>query len=232
MFEYPVMPFGLMNAPAVFQHMMNDIFQDLLDVCVIIYIDDILVYSNNQGEHDKHVKIILERLRQHGLFAKLEKCSFDEDSVEFLGYIILPNGVHMDPKKVETILSWATPRSVHDIQSFLGFGNFYHLFVKDFSTITAPLTSLTCKDKVPFKWNSQAQSSFEALKSAFTTVPVLAHVDPGQPFIIEMDASDFAISAILSPYQDDGLLHPVAFYSRTFSSVEINYDVYDKELSM
>ena len=174
--------------------------------------------------------MVLEHLRQHGLFAKLEKCSFDEDSVEFLGYIVSPNGVHMDPKKVETILSWATPRSVHDVQSFLGFGNFYHLFVKDFSTITAPLTSLTCKDKVPFKWNSQAQISFEALKSAFTTAPVLAHVDPGQPFIIETDASDFALGAILSQYQDDGLLHPVAFYSRKFSSAEINYDVYDKEL--
>ena len=136
----------------------------------------------------------------------------------------------MDPKKVETILSWATLKSVHDVQSFLGFGNFYHLFIKNFSEITAPLTSLTHKDKVPFKWNSQAQSSFKALKAAFTTAPVLAHVDPGRPFIIETDASDFALGAILSQYQDDGLLHPVAFYSQKFSSAEMNYHIYDKEL--
>ena len=166
LFEYTVMPFGLTNSPAVFQHMMNDIFQDLLDVCVIVYIDDILIFSNNQEEHDQHVKIVLECLREHSLFAKLEKCSFDTDSVEFLGYIVSPTGVHMDPKKVETITSWATPKSVHDIQSFLGFGNFYRTFIKDFSEITAPLTSLTCKDKTPFKWNSQAQNSFDALKSS------------------------------------------------------------------
>src|ERR1700678_177120 len=145
------MPFGLTNAHTVFQHMMNDIFHDLLDVCVIIYIDDILIYSNNQEEHDQHVKIVLERLQEHGLFAKLEKCSFDEDTVEFLGYIVSPQGINMNPKKVEAIMSWATPKSIHDVQSFLGFGNFYSLFIKDFSEITAPLTSLTCKDKVPFK---------------------------------------------------------------------------------
>ena len=98
--------------------------------------------------------MVLEHLHEHGLFAKLEKCSFDENNVEFLGYIVSPTRIHMDPKKVDTIVSWATPKSVHDIQSFLGFGNFYCLFIKNFSEITAPLTSLTCKGKTPFKWNS------------------------------------------------------------------------------
>ena len=230
LFEYTVMPFGLSNAPAVFQHMMNDIFRDLLDQFVVIYVDDILIYSSTQEEHNQHVKIVLDQLRKFHLFAKLEKCSFDQDQVEFLGYMVTPHGVHMDSRKVDTLLSWATPKSVHDIQSFLGFANFYRIFIKGFSLVTAPLVSLTCKDKKPFAWNSNAQSSFEALKQAFTSAPILAHVDPSQPFILETDASDFALGAVLSQYQDDGLLHPVAFYSCKFSPAEINYNVYDKEL--
>ena len=129
-------------------------------------------------EHDQHVRTVLEQLRTHGLYAKLEKCSFDKDNVEFLGYIVSPKEVNMDPTKVETILSWAIPKSIHDVQSFLGFGNFYRLFIKNFSNITAPMTVLTHKDKGPFKWNLHAQGSFDTLKAAFTSAPVLAYVNP------------------------------------------------------
>jgi hypothetical protein len=174
--------------------------------------------------------MVLERLRQFKLYAKLEKCLFDQTQVEFLGYLVSPQGISMDPSKVDTLLSWAQPKSVHDVQSFLGFANFYCIFINHFSSITIPLNQLTHKTSKPFAWNDSAQKSFDHLKKAFTSAPVLVHVDPSRPFIIETDASDYALGAILSQYQDDHLLHPVAFYSRKFSPAEINYDVYDKEL--
>jgi hypothetical protein len=136
----------------------------------------------------------------------------------------------MDPLKVDTLLSWAQPHSIHDIQSFLGFANFYRIFIENFSGITTPLTKLTQKSAKPFTWTDGAEKSFVHLKKAFTSAPILAHANPLNPFIVETDASDFALGAILSQYQEDNLLHPVAFYSRKFTSSEINYDVYDKEL--
>jgi hypothetical protein len=135
----------------------------------------------------------------------------------------------MDKSKVETIQCWATPSSVKDVQRFLGFANFYHRFIKGYSKITTPLTTLTCKDK-PFSWNPTAQAAFDILKMAFTSTPILIHPDPAKPFIMETDASDFALGAIISQFGIDGLLHLVAFYSRKLTSAEINYQVYDKEL--
>jgi hypothetical protein len=145
LFEYLVMPFGLTNAPAVFQHLMNDIFRDYLDVFVVAYLDDILIFSETPEEHTQHVKLVLERLHQHKLYAKLEKCSFDQDHVEFLGYVISPHGIEMDPAKVDTITKWQTPSSVNDVQTFLGFANFYRRFIGAFSKLVTPLTQLTKK---------------------------------------------------------------------------------------
>ena len=229
-YEFLVMPFGLTNIPTTFQYMMNDIFQDLLDRCVVIYEDDILIYSTNQDEHNQNVKAVLKCLWLFGLDTKLETCLFNQTQVEFLGYIISPNGTSMDPLKVDTLLSWAQPRSIHDVQSFLGFANFYRIFIEKFSGIATPLTKLTQKSVKSFTWTDDAEKSFQYLKKAFTSAPILAHANPSKPFIIETDASDFALGAILSQYQEDNLLHPVAFYSRKFTSHEINYDVYDKEL--
>jgi hypothetical protein len=228
-FEYTVMPFGLTNAPAVFQHMMNDIFRQYLDQFVVVYLDDVLVYSRSVEEHEKHVKLVLQKLREMHLYAKLEKCEFDTDTVEFLGYVISPKGISMDKTKVNTLLSWATPKSVRDVQCFLGFANFYRAFIKDYSTMAAPLIALTRKNR-PFEWNSAAQNAFDKLKTLFTTAPILAHADPSRPFIVETDGSDFALGAVLSQVKDDGALHPIAFYSRKFSAAEINYQIYDKEL--
>jgi hypothetical protein len=159
----------------------------------------------------------------------LEKCEFDKSSVAFLGYVISPDGIFMDKSKVETIQCWATPSSVKDVQRFLGFANFYRRFIKGYSKIATPLITLTCKDK-PFSWNPTAQAAFDTLKMAFTSAPILIHPDPAKPFIVETDASNFALGAILSQFGIDGLLHPVAFYSRKLTSAEINYQVYDKEL--
>ena len=147
-FEYNVMPFGLTNAPAVFQHMMNDIFREHLDDFVVIYLDDILIFSKNEEEHEKHVRLVLEKLRKRGLYAKLEKCLFHQTEMEFLGFIATTEGLKMDPKKVEAIVSWEVPKTVRDVQCFLGFANFYQIFIKNYSQVAAPLTWLTCKDKL------------------------------------------------------------------------------------
>jgi hypothetical protein len=149
--------------------------------------------------------------------------------VTFLGYVISPDDIFMDESKVETIQCWATPSSVKDVQCFLGFANFYRRFIKGYSKITTPLITLICKDK-PFSWNPMAQAVFDTLKMAFTSAPILIHLDPTKPFIVEMDASNFALGTILSQFGIDGLLHPVAFYSRKLTNAETNYQIYDKEL--
>jgi hypothetical protein len=143
--------------------------------------------------------------------------------------VISPDGIFMDKSKVETIQCWATPSSVKDVQRFLGFANFYRWFIKGYSKITTPLTTLTCKDK-PFSWNPTAQAAFDTLEMTFTSAPILIHPDLAKPFIVETDATNFALGAILSQFGIDGLLHLVAFYSRKLTSAKINYQVYDKEL--
>ena len=139
------MPFGLTNAPSTFQRFMNDIFSDLLDVHVIIYLDDILIYSDNPADHKKHVCEVLHHLHANGLYAHPDKCRFSSDTIEYLGFILTKDGLKMDPSKVQTIQDWPEPRKVKDIQSFLGFANFYQCFISDYSDIVIPLTRLTHK---------------------------------------------------------------------------------------
>jgi len=145
-FEYTVMPFGLTNAPAVFQHLMNDIFREYMDEFVMVYLDDILIFSKDQETHDKHVGLVLATLRKHGLYAKMEKCEFDKSSVAFLDYVISPDGIFMDKSKVETIQCWATASSVKDVQRFLGFANFYHRFIKGYSYLVRDIKMATEED--------------------------------------------------------------------------------------
>src|SRR5882762_2720090 len=225
-FEWQVMPFGLTNSPAAFQRFMNDIFADMLDVCVIVYLDDILIYSDNIEQHREHVR---EVLRHNGLFAGINKCTFHADSVEYLGYILSPTGLSMDPAKVQTIQDWPEPRKVKDIQSFLGFANFYRRFIHEYSDIVIPLTRLTRKD---LKWNFSAacRDAFNQLKTAFLSAPVLTHWIPDTPMTVKTDASDYAIAAILSITLPDGEIHPVAFHSCTLTTLELNYDTHNKEL--
>jgi hypothetical protein len=197
-FEYTVMPFGVRNAPAVFQHMANDIFRDFLDIFIIVYLDDyILIYSKNQEEHEIHVHQTLQRLREYGLHAKLEKFSFDQNQVEFLGYIVSSSGIPMDPTKVQTILDCKTSQSVRDIQCFLGFANFYHKFIIDYSNIVLSLTQLTQKDQV-FIWSTNENSVFKGLKQAFLFAQILIHVEPAKCFVLKANASDFALGSVLS----------------------------------
>jgi hypothetical protein len=232
LFEYTVMPFGLCNAPGTFQSMINDVLRDLLDAGTVVYIDDILIYSENEEEHKALVKEVLERLKKAGLCVSLAKSKFHVVEVEYLGYHISSEGISMSQKKVSTIQDWSSPKTVKDIQSFLGFANFYRRFIEGFSRICRPMTELT-KDKVPFVWSNECEESFKLLKQKFMEAPILVHFFPERPTIVETDASDFALGAILSqevPATEGGSLHPVAFHSRKFKPAEINYDIHDKEM--
>jgi hypothetical protein len=207
---------------------MNDVFREFLDDFVVCYLDDILVFSKNEEEHINHVQLVLEKLRTAGLYAKLEKCVFHQPQVGFLGYIIYGEGLSMDPKKIRTITKWKKPATVRDIQCFLGFANFYRIFIRNYSKIAAPLTRLTRKDKL--EWNAEANQAFETLKKAFTMAPILTHPDFQKPFFLETDASDFALGAVLSQPDKDGRLHLVAFHSQKFTAAKINYEIHNKEL--
>ena len=223
------MSFSFTNAPTVFQQFINDIFSDLLDVCVVIYLDDILIYSNNMSEHHWHIKEVLKYLHKASLYAKVEKCKFHSKSVEYLGYILSPSGLTMSDDKIKIIQDWPEPKKVKDIQSFLGFANFYHWFIFNYLDIVISLTHLTWKD-IPWKFNSSCQDAFNSLKKAFTSAPILTHWIPDAQLIVETDASDYALAAILSVVNEDNEVHPVAFHSRTFTAAELNYDTHDKEL--
>ena len=228
-YEWLVMPFGLTNTPAVFQHFVNTIFADMLDVCIVVYLNDILIYSRDEISHKQHVQEVLRHLCQHSLYAKLEKCEFHPDSVEYLGYRLSPDGLTMAPEKVQTICDWPEPHKVKDIQSFLGFANFYHRFIFNYSDIVVPLTRLTRKG-APWNFSEECCRSFNALKHTFTTALVLMHFIPDVPITVETNASDYAVAGILSITLNDGQIHPVTFYSRTLTAPELNYNTHDKEL--
>src|SRR5215468_3274390 len=210
-FEWLVMPFGLSNAPAAFQRFMNDIFADMLDVSVVIYLDDILIYSDDMAKHRSHVREVLKRLRANGLFASEKKCVFHKSRVEFLGFILSPQGLSMDEEKVKVIQEWPPPHKVKDVQSFLGFANFYSCFIHDYSQIAIPLTRLTRKS-TEWAWTDECQHAFDSLKRSFTTAPILAHWSAHDDLVVETDASDYALAAIISTYVD-GDIHPIAFHS-------------------
>ena len=227
-FEYLVMPFGLTNAPSIFQSMMDKIFRDLIGVYVVVYLDDILIFSENEEEHANHVREVLRRLSENKLYCKLSKCTFFAKSIPFLGHVISAEGVSMDPEKVRCVQEWPVPTSVVEIQSFLGLANYYRSFIPSFSELAIPLTTLT-KKNVPFVWGELQQKAFESLKKEFDVGRVLAHPDISKPFVLETDASDVALGGVLSQYEGD-VLRPVAFYARQLAAAERNYEIYDKEL--
>jgi len=225
------MPFGLTNAPSTFQDMMNHVLSDLLDVGVLAYMDDILVFAVTREEHDRLVTEVFQRLRDNGLAVSPEKCVWRAQEVEFLGYVIGREGIKMANNKVEAVLSWKTPGSLTEVQLFLSFANFYQCFIKDYSKVARPLAELTKKNEgKKWAWNEEAEAAFLDLKRRFTTAPILSHFDAARPVIIEIDASDFAIEAVLSQRDEENRLHLVAFHSRKFQPVEINYEIHDKEL--
>ncbi|KAH9268950.1 hypothetical protein BASA83_009084 [Batrachochytrium salamandrivorans] len=228
-FEFLVMPFGLANAPAQFQRMMNSLFRDVIGKHVLVYLDDIVIYSDNMSDHIAQVQNVLRVLQDNGLYCKAEKCHFYKSEIKYLGYIISADGLRMDPSKISAVQSWPTPKKVRDLQVLLGFANFYRALIHDYSSMTTNLTKLFKKD-VPFVWGPEQEKSLQDLKTAFANSDFLTHPDDSRPFILETDASDYAISGVLSQYDDSNTLRPIAFYARQMNSAEQNYEIYDKEL--
>ncbi|KAL0180019.1 hypothetical protein M9458_025461, partial [Cirrhinus mrigala] len=230
-YEYLVMPFGLANSPSCFQAFVNEVFRDMLNRWVIVYIDDILIYSSSYSEHVTHVRAVLQRLISHQLYAKEEKCEFHLDKVSFLGYIISPEGVAMDERKVNAVLNWPRPTTLKELQRFLGFSNFYRRFIRNFSSVAAPLTAMVKRGASRLTWSQSALQAFDELRRRFTTAPVLHHPDPDSPFVVEVDASSTGVGAVLSQRQGEpAKMFPCAFFSHKLSPAEKNYDVGNREL--
>lgn len=224
------MPFGLSNSPAVFQALVNDMLRDKVNRFVFVYLDDILIFSQNEREHVQHVRRVLQRLLENRLFAKVEKCEFHTQSVSFLGFVLSPEGVRMDPAKVKAVADWPTPDSRKAVQRFLGFANFYRRFIRNFSQVALPLTNLTSIHK-RFEWSPQAQTAFSELKRGFISAPILSNPDPSRQFVVEVDASEVGVGAILSQRSSsDGRIHPCAFFSHRLTPSERNYDIGNREL--
>jgi hypothetical protein len=229
-FEYLVMPFGLTNAPASFQSFINNVLRKHLDRFVIVYVDDILVYSKSITEHVGHVRQVLQDLLANGIYCKLEKCQFHMDRTSFLGFIVSSDGISMDPDRIASIADWPVPTSVLELQIFLGFANFYRRFIEGYSRIISPITTLLRKGQ-EFNWTPEIQSAFDELKLRFTSAPILRHFDPALPIYLFTDSSGFALSGILCQIDPgDKRLHPIAFWSRKCLPAECNYHTHDREL--
>ncbi|GJP45154.1 hypothetical protein CLOM_g4567 [Closterium sp. NIES-68] len=227
-YEYLVMPFGLTNAPSTFQMTMNGAFRELLDKCVIIYLDDILIYSRSREQHLKDLDAVFTLLHKNRLITKGSKCDFLKQELEFLGHVVSTEGVKIDPRKIKTIQEWKPPTNLKELQSFLGFVNYVRCFIPNMAGLSAPLTD-RLKDHDCFWWGEKQQAAFDQLKIALTSPPVLRISDPNRPYEVVTDASDIAIGAVLLQDFDDGL-QPVAYESRKLQGAEKNYTVHDKEM--
>ena len=229
-FEPMVMFFGLTNSPATFQAMMNDLLRDLVvEEKVVVFIDDVMVATETEEGHDEIVEEVLRRLEENNLFVKPEKCVWKVREVRFLGVIIRENGVRMEKEKVQGVIEWPVPKSVKDVQKFLGLANYYRRFVKDFAKIARPLHEMTRKEN-KWNWGERQQKTFEELKEKFTTEPVLVTPDLDKEMRVEVDASDFAMGGVLSMKCEDEKWRPVAYISKSLNEAGRNYEIHDKEM--
>jgi len=229
-FEPTVMFFGLTNSPAMFQAMMNDLLRDLVvEEKVAVFIDNVMVVTKTEKGHDEIVEEVLRRLEENDLFVKPEKCVWKVREVGFLGVIIGEDRVIMEKEKVQGVIEWPVPKSMKDVQKFLGLANYYRQFVKDFATIAKPLHETTRKDK-KWNWGEKQQKVFEELKKRFTTEPVLVTPDLDREIRVEADASDFVTGGVLSMKCEDEKWRPVAYISKSLNEAERNYEIYDKEM--
>ncbi|XP_022641613.1 uncharacterized protein LOC106773250 [Vigna radiata var. radiata] len=224
-YEYVVMPFGVTNAPAIFMDYMNRIFRPFLDKFVVVFIDDILIYSKTREEHADHLRTVLGVLRERKLYAKLSKCEFWMEEVQFLGHVISAGGISVDPAKVQAVLQWERPKTVTEVRSFVGLAGYYRRFIENFSRIVAPLTQLTRKDH-PFAWTDKCESCFQELKQKLTSAPVLTIPDTGKPFEVFCDASHQGLGCVLMQEK-----RVVAYASRQLKVHEKNYPTHDLELA-
>jgi hypothetical protein len=228
-YKCKVLPFGLTNGPATFQHYMNETLMEYLDDFCTAYLDDILIYSEDPLQHQEHVRKVLLRLREAGLQADIRKCEFNVTRTKYLGFVISTDGVEVDPEKVEAIRNWKYPTTLKGVQSFLGFCNFYRRFIRDYGKIAAPLLQLTRKDYV-FQFDQDCVRAFDTLRTALTNAPLLTHFDVDRHCLLETDASDTVIAAVFSQLGIDGEWHPVAYFSKSMAPAEMNYPIHDKEM--
>src|SRR3954463_751465 len=224
-YEYSVMPFGVTNAPGVFMEYMNRIFHPYLDKFVVVFIDDILIYSKNEEEHAEHLRTVLELLKEKQLFAKLSKCEFWLEEVSFLGHVISKNGIAVDPTKIEAVSQWEAPKSVSEIRSFLGLAGYYRKFIEGFSKLALPLTKLTRKGQA-FIWDAKCEEGFQELKRRLTSAPILILPSPTESFVVYCDASLMGLGGVLMQNQQ-----VVAYASRQLKVHERNYPTHDLELA-
>ena len=224
-YEFAVMPFGLTNAPATFQRLMNRVFAGLLNNFVLVYIDDIVVFSKTTEQHFEHLQIVFDRLRKAGLRLKIKKCKLFQTQIDFLGHTVSAKGIQPDSSKVKAILEWPRPTTVKELQSFLGIINYYRRFIKDLAKIASPLYQLTKKGR-EYTWTNECQSAFDTLRQALISEPIMRAPDMSKPFILITDASKTGLGAVLSQVNElDGRDHAISYISRTLTAAERNYSV-------
>jgi hypothetical protein len=225
LYEYTVISFGLTNAPAYFMYLMNKVFMEYLDKFVVVFINDILVYSRNKEEHEGHLRLVLQKLRENQLYAQLSKCEFWLREFSFFGHVIIGGGIAVDPGKVRDVLNWEPPTTMSEIRSFLGLMGYYRRFIEGFSKIVKPLTSLLEKDK-KFIWSEACLNSFDELRKRLTTIPVFVMPEIHKSFDIYCDASKQDLGCVL---MQEG--HVIAYASRQLRKHEQNYPTHDLELA-
>ncbi len=209
--------------------MMNDILREFLDQVVVVYFEDIFIYSKTEEGHEKLVKRVLQRLMDKGMAGKIDKCEFNVKELDYLRYILSGTGVSVSDTVVQTIQEWKAPASQHDVQIFMGFANFYRRFIRNFSGVWKSIPDTLKGEKTNFVCSKACDIAFRFLKEQFTTAPILQHFDPSKETIMENDASNFAIAGLLSPRHEERL-HPTAFFSRKLNPAEMNYEIYNKEM--
>jgi len=218
------MPFGLTNAPSTFIRLINQVLKPLLGEFVVVYFDDILVYSKSEEEHANHLHQVLSILAQEEVYGNLEKCHFFTSQVIFLGYVVSAQGIHVDESKVQAIQDWPVPTSIQQVRSFHGLASFYRRFVRDFSTIVALMIEVLKAKR--FEWTEQAQKAFEEIKCKLTSAAMLALPSFSKVFEVECNASDVGIGAVLSQEK-----RPIAFFSEKLNDAKRKYSTYDKEFN-
>ncbi|GJS88199.1 putative reverse transcriptase domain-containing protein [Tanacetum coccineum] len=223
-YEFQVMPFGLTNAPAVFMDLMNRVCKPYLDKFVIVFIDDILIYSKDKKEHEEHLKAILELLKKEKLYAKFSKCEFWIPKVQFLGHVIDSRGIHVDPAKIESIKDWASPKTPTEIRQFLGLAGYYRRFIEGFSKIAKSMTKLTQKG-IKFDWGEKEENAFQLIKQKLCSAPILALPEGSEDFVVYCDASHKGLGAVLMQREK-----VIAYASRQLKVHEKNYTTHDLKL--
>ena len=237
-YEWLAMPFGLCNAPATFQSIINNTLRPLLGRNVVVYLDDILIFSNSMEEHRKHLEQVLSLLQEQQLYASPTKCTFATEELEFCGHIVGNGSIRPLPAKIETVNTWPRPKTVHDVRQFVGLATYYRRFIRDFAKICVPLhellkesdTTLRKKRFRPIVWSEACESAFRKVKELLASAPVLKQPDRNKPYVIETDASEWALGMVLMQRDDEGNLHPVAYDGRKLHGAELNYPVHEKEL--